>query len=109
LISEKITMTVDDILSELKARYRYELDTDLGQQGLAPRMTAVDVERWCKGLLLNYLRLFDTIGIAVAVGFDTRDLNFAFCDAVVNDLRDTQDHRGILVQRCVLGRLSVLR
>lgn len=91
LMSPRRVTTVDDILSELKVLYAHERTTDLGQPGLPPRITASDVDRWSEEVSLDCQSLFDAIGVALATGFYFRALNFAFCDAVVNDLRDTQD------------------
>jgi hypothetical protein len=49
-------------------------------------LTADHVQKWSASLCQSEAHLYDQIGIYLARGFHSRELDFEFCDAVVNDI-----------------------
>jgi hypothetical protein len=75
-------MELSDVIRELKLLYAdgvhyRDLDRHLSEQ---------DVQRWSSGCNLSRSELFNAIASYLALGFNTSQLSFEFCDAVVNDL-----------------------
>jgi hypothetical protein len=75
-------MDASDIVGELKMFYK-----DGGRYNdLDRHITEADVEHWSSASGWSRSRLFDEIAKKLALGFNTAELTFEFCDAVVNDL-----------------------
>ncbi|MFP5276118.1 MAG: hypothetical protein ACLGPM_03300 [Acidobacteriota bacterium] len=75
-------MQLPDVVRELKSFYRDgvhygDLDRHLSEQ---------DVQRWTAACGWSRSQLFNAIAHHLALGFDSSELSFEFCDAVVNDL-----------------------
>ncbi len=71
-----------DIITELKKIYR----NGVSYQELAHHLTEADVLRWSAEHDWSRSELFHQIAEFLAVGFNTSELSFEFCDAIVNDL-----------------------
>jgi hypothetical protein len=75
-------MEVVDIISELKTFYI----EGVPYRGLDRHLTEADVLRWSTARSLSRRQLFDEIAKYLAFGFQSSELSFEFCDAVLNDL-----------------------
>lgn len=75
-------MQVADIIGELKTLYK----DGIHYRALDRHLTESDVERWAAVSGWSRSELFDEIATCLAVGFNSSELSFEFCDAVVNDL-----------------------
>jgi len=75
-------MELSDIIGELTTFYK----NGVHYRDLDRHLTEADVLRWTTGVGWSRSRLFETIARFLALGFNTSDLSFEFCDAVVNDL-----------------------
>lgn len=71
-------MTVNDVIAEIRSMHdQYDQKLPIEQS---------DIVRWSMKNNLSKLALFDQIGIRLAAGFDRGDLDYDFCDRVVNAL-----------------------
>jgi hypothetical protein len=75
-------MQVADIIGELKTIYK----DGAHYRDLDRHLTETDVERWTAISGWSRSQLFDGIAKYLALGFNSSELSFEFCDAVVNDL-----------------------
>ena len=75
-------MELSDIIGELTTFYK----NGVHYRDLDRHLTEADVLRWTTGVGWSRSRLFEAIARFLALGFNTSDLSFEFCDAVVNDL-----------------------
>ena len=76
-------MQIRDVMIDLEALYKDQL----GYPHPATKgLCEADVQRWAALQGLSRSQLFEEIAMFLAVGFNTSELSFAFCDAVVNDL-----------------------
>jgi len=75
-------MEVSDIVRELKTFYK----DGVAYRDLDRHLTDADVGRWSTVRGWTRSQLFEEIAEYLALGFNTRELSFEFCDAVVNDL-----------------------
>jgi hypothetical protein len=75
-------MQVVDIIGELKTFYK----DGVHYRALDRHLTEADVERWTAASGWSRSQLFDEIATYLALGFNSSELSFEFCDAVVNDL-----------------------
>ncbi|MGC8549270.1 MAG: hypothetical protein ACP5M4_06175 [Acidobacteriaceae bacterium] len=78
-------MEVSDIIRELKTFYK----EGVAYRDLDRHLTDADVDRWRAVLGWTRFQLFEEIAECLALGFNTSELSFEFCDAVVNDLSVT--------------------
>ena len=56
------------------------------------RLTEADVQRWSACMGVSRAALYDQIAIHLARGFHTSELDFMFCDAIVNDIHGVITH-----------------
>ena len=75
-------MKASDIIDDLKAIYKDCVEYRSHDRHLSE----ADVQRWSNVCGWSRSQLFDEIAICLAVGYNTSDLSFEFCDMVVNDL-----------------------
>jgi len=75
-------MDVSEIIRELKTYYK----DDVAFRDLARHLKGADVDRWCTLRGCTRFQLFEAIAEHLAFGFNTSELSFEFCDAVVTDL-----------------------
>jgi len=75
-------MRVADIIGELKTFYK----DGVQYRALDRHLTESDVERWTAVSGRSRSELSDEIATCLALGFNSSELSFEFCDAVVNDL-----------------------
>ena len=75
-------MKASDIIDELKTFYK----DDVEYRSQDRHLSEADVERWRDVCGWSRTQLFDEIAICLALGYNTSDLSFGFCDMVVNDL-----------------------
>jgi hypothetical protein len=75
-------MEASDIMGELKTFYKQGVN----YRDLDRHLTEADVLRWSSEVGCSQYQLFDEIAKSLALGFNTSELTFEFCDAVVNDL-----------------------
>ena len=74
-------MSIDDVLAELRSRYGGPLE------GVNPPTVGLnnsDIERWCADLAISRAALYDLLALHLADGFHRNELQFEFCDSVVN-------------------------
>jgi hypothetical protein len=87
------SMSFDVVVNDLKAIY---LAPGVPHSG-SLRLTEDDIRRWMDLLGEPRPVLYDRIATYLARGFDSSELPFAFCDAVVNDIHgvitSTDQHR----------------
>lgn len=74
-------MQLLDVLDELRVLY-----SDRQANPLLKRLTDADVQRWSISLGNSRSDLYDRIAIQLAHGFETSELSFTLCDALLNDL-----------------------
>jgi len=74
-------MEASDIIGELKTFYKHGVHC----RDLDRHLTEADVLRWSNEVGWSRSHLFDEIAKSLALGFNTSELSFEFCDAVVND------------------------
>ena len=74
----------DAVIADLEAIYRAELEDD----DFAPtsKLSERDVLKWSKQLAVSKGTLYDEVAMFLARGFHKRELPFAFCDNIINDL-----------------------
>ncbi len=77
-------MEVSEIIRELKTYYK----DDVAYRDLDRHLKGADVDRWCTLCGSTRFQLFEALAECLALGFNTSDFSFEFCDAVVNDLSD---------------------
>ena len=75
-------MNTEMLFSELRRRYA---DLSSGTDSCS-RIAKEDFSRWCVDLGLSRASLYEVVGTYLARGFHASELDFAFCDAVANDL-----------------------
>jgi hypothetical protein len=75
-------MKASDIIGELKTFYKDGVE----YRSLDRHLLEADVERWSNLCGWSRSQLFDEIAIRLAIGYNTSELSFKFCDMVVNDL-----------------------
>jgi hypothetical protein len=75
-------MEAFDIISELKTIYK----DGVPYSQLDRHLTEADVLRWSTLHGWSRSQLFEEIAKFLALGFNTSELSFQFCDAIVNDL-----------------------
>jgi hypothetical protein len=75
-------MKASAIIDELKTFYK----DDVEYRSQDRHLSEADVERWSDACGWSRSQLFDEIAICLALGYNTSDLSFGFCDMVVNDL-----------------------
>jgi hypothetical protein len=75
-------MKASDIIDELKTFYKDSVE----YRSLDRHLTEADVERWRNVCGWSRSQFFDEIAVRLALGYNTSELSFEFCDAVVNDL-----------------------
>jgi hypothetical protein len=75
-------MKASDIIDDLKAIYKDCVEYRSHDRHLSE----ADVQRWSNVCGWSRSQLFDEIAIRLAVGYNTSELSFEFCDMVVNDL-----------------------
>jgi hypothetical protein len=75
-------MNASDVIDELKTFYKDGVD----YRDLDRHLTEKDVERWSSECGWPRSQLFDEVAKRLALGYNSSDLSFAFCDMVVNDL-----------------------
>jgi hypothetical protein len=75
-------MQTSDIICELKAFYI----EGVAYLDLDRHLTEADILRWCAARVVSRRQLFDEIAKSLALGYQSSELSFEFCDAVVNDL-----------------------
>ena len=79
-------MADDPVLSELRQIYQ--------TQSVKPdfrgsvRCTDDDVKRWTGIIGMSRPQFYDELAIRLARGFNTSELSFEFCDAVLNGIHD---------------------
>ena len=78
------------VIAELKERLVKTFDdsnwTPTRCWGELDRITASDVDRWCRLGGLTRDQLYDGVALHLAHDYDQRKLPFGFCDVVINDL-----------------------
>jgi len=75
-------MNASDIIDELKTFYKDGVD----YRNLDRHLTETDIERWSSECGWPRSQLFDEVAKRLALGYNTSDLSFDFCDMVVNDI-----------------------
>ena len=75
-------MNAFNIIEELKTFYK----DGVAYRDLDRHLTEADVERWSSKCDRPRSQLFDEIAKRLAIGYNSSDLSFDFCDMVVNDL-----------------------
>lgn len=75
-------MEAFDIISELKTIY----EKGVPYSGLDRHLTEGDVLRWSTSHGWSRSQFFEKITRFLALGFNSSELSFEFCDAIVNDL-----------------------
>jgi hypothetical protein len=75
-------MTIDDIVSHLISAYIPVDRQTVQPAGLNNR----DVAKWIEATGLSRSALYDALALRLALGFQSKTLEFDFCDQVVNDL-----------------------
>jgi hypothetical protein len=75
-------MNAFDVINELKTFYKDGVD----YRNLDRHLTETDVERWSCECGCPRSQLFDEIAKRLALGYNSSDLSFDFCNMVVNDL-----------------------
>ncbi len=75
-------MKSSDIIDELKTFYKDGVE----YRSLDRHLSEADVERWSSACSWSRSQLFDEIAKLLALGYNTSELTFEFCDMVVNDL-----------------------
>jgi hypothetical protein len=71
------------VVSEMKGLYNDQLGFP---DSRVPGLTSTDVDRWSGLIAGSRSKLHDQVALILAQGFQTPELSFAFCDAVINDL-----------------------
>jgi hypothetical protein len=75
---------MDILAAELQQRYASFIEE---RDGVRPGLiTEADVDRWAAECGGDRGRVYDEVAHYLAVGYHERQLPFAFCDAVINDL-----------------------
>jgi hypothetical protein len=82
VIQEMYTTTADDIIAALEAKYTPELSWTERRILL----TDSDVDEWSGRVGLPLGALYDALALRLALGFDSNELDFGFCDQVVNEV-----------------------
>ncbi len=72
-------MTTEPLFKELKDFYRTDGPVEF-------YFTVPSIDRWTNQLAVTRNALYDLIGVWIAEGFHKHELDFEFCDAVVNDI-----------------------
>ena len=75
-------MEVSEIIRELKSFYKDGIHI----YDLERRLTEADVQRWSTACGWCRCELFDEIAKYLALGFNSSELSYEFCDYVVTDL-----------------------
>ena len=75
-------MKASDIIDELKAFYK----DGVQYRSHDRHLSEADVERWSNACGWSRSQLFDEIATRLALGYNSSELTFEFCDMVVNDL-----------------------
>ena len=73
-------MSFDDVKTDLIRLYQIHGDNP------EMRLREEDIQKWTASLAISRSELYDHIAIYLARGFDSLELPFQFCDAVVNDI-----------------------
>lgn len=73
-------MTIDDVIGRLRLVYAD------WQRFQPARIDNQDITNWSEATGLSRSALYDAIALKLALGFQRRTVEFAFCDQVVNDL-----------------------
>ena len=81
--------TADDIIAALEARYTPDLNWDERQILL----TGTDVDEWSVRVGLPHGVLYDAFALRLALGFNNNELDFGFCDQVLNELHGVISRR----------------
>ena len=68
-------MSIDRVLSELKAMYRADLE---GTDTAITRLATSDIQRWSADLAMPKSVLYDLLALHLASGFYRNELPFAF-------------------------------
>lgn len=76
----KSIRNINVIIAELRTLYIDETSNAAG------RLAEDDVERWSQTLGLSRSDLYDRVALYLAQGFQSSELSFQFCDAVIYDL-----------------------
>jgi hypothetical protein len=77
-------MSLNDILGELKSAFAVDPEGRLPQNAGYWASRERDIARWVAASALPRSVLYDRLALALASGFDRRELSFEFCDWVVN-------------------------
>ena len=73
-------MSFDDVKENLVRLYQIHADDS------EARLREEDVQRWSLSLGIPRSELYDRIATYLARGFNSSELSFEFCDAIVNDV-----------------------
>lgn len=76
-------MDILGVVNELKAIYKDQKGYPYPR---VPGLKEADVQRWSSLLAVSRSSLYDQLAGRLARGFQSSELTFAFCDAVLNDL-----------------------
>ncbi len=79
-------MALDQVLSELRRSYQ-EQASQPKFRGVI-RLTGADVQRWAGLLGTSRPDFYDELAVRLARGFDSTELSFEFCDAILNGIHD---------------------
>ncbi len=75
-------MKASDIIDELKTFYKDGVE----YRSLDRHLREADVERWSSVCGWSRSQLIDEIAMGLALGYNSSELSFEFCEMVVNDL-----------------------
>jgi len=81
--SVNANMSFDSMWADVRRLYRDRLDK---RPWYASSLTEADVQRWTAQAGVPRAILYDEIAMRLARGFHASELDFTFCDAVINDL-----------------------
>jgi hypothetical protein len=75
-------MEASHVIDELKTFYK----SGVHYRDLDRHLTEADILRWSSAVGCSRSQLFDEIARLLAFGFNTAEISFEVCDAIVNDL-----------------------
>jgi hypothetical protein len=87
----KMKVAFEAVWSDIKKIYSVRLEK---MPWYATKLTEADLQRWARQMGMSNDDLLEQIAIRLARGFYTRELDFTFCDAVINDMFSTNIGRG---------------
>jgi hypothetical protein len=83
MMQSDTTPSFDTVWTDLKRIYQVRSEQ---RPFFASRLAESDIQRWSTYLGIPRSALYDQIAIQLAHGFHKAELDFTFCDAIVNDL-----------------------